>query len=225
MILFATVVSVLLLPPLLWSLTGIVRFVPFFLWRSLSGGVDVARRALHPQLPISPGLFHHRWRLPPGLPRVFMANTVSLLPGTLSLELDANCLQVHVLDEGKDFLSELKKVEQRVAAMFGIFGALLVLVLLLGKSAIHYFGETGLYLLAFVSGIADVDPINLTLSRMSITELPLEVAVLGIVIAASTNTLVKAVLAVFVGGFGLGVRVIVPLLIAVGAGLLTARTM
>lgn len=119
-ILFATVVSVLLLPPLLWSLTGTVRFVPFSLWRSLSGGVDVARRALHPRLPISPGLFHHRWRLPPGLPRVFMVNTVSLLPGTLSLELDANCLQVHVLDEGKGLLSELEKVEQRVAAMFGI---------------------------------------------------------------------------------------------------------
>ena len=103
------------------------------------------------------------------------------------------------------------------------FGALLVLVLLLGKAAIHYFGETGLYLLAFVSGIADVDPVNLTLSRMSITELPLEVAILGIVIASSTNTLVKAVLAVFVGGFGLGVRVFVPLLIAVGAGLMAAR--
>lgn len=119
-ILFATVVSMLLLPPLLWSLTGIVCFVPFFLWRSLYGGVDVARRALHPRLPISPGLFDHRWRLPPGLPRIVMANTVSLLPGTLSLELGANCLQVHVLDKHKDFLSELDKVEQRVAAMFGI---------------------------------------------------------------------------------------------------------
>jgi len=119
-ILFATVVSVLLLPPLLWSLTGTVRFVPFFLWRSLNGGVDVARRALHPRLPISPGLFDYRWRLPPGLPRVFMANTVSLLPGTLSIELGANCLQVHVLSEGKDFLSELEKIEQRVASMFGI---------------------------------------------------------------------------------------------------------
>jgi len=119
-ILFATTVSLLLLPPFLWSLTGTLRFVPFFLWRSLSGGVDVARRALHPRLPISPGLFDHRWRLPPGLPRVFMANTVSLLPGTLSLELGENCLRVHVLDEDKDFLSELEKVEQRVAAMFGI---------------------------------------------------------------------------------------------------------
>jgi multicomponent Na+:H+ antiporter subunit E len=49
-----------------------------------------------------------------------MANTVSLLPGTLSLELGTDCLQVHVLDEGKDFLPELEKVEQRVAAMFSI---------------------------------------------------------------------------------------------------------
>lgn len=119
-ILFATVVSVKLLPPVYWSFLGVVRFVPFFLWHSLCGGVDVARRALHPRLPISPELFDHRWRLPAGLPRVFMANIVSLLPGTLSAELGVNCLQVHVLDERKDFLSELEEVEQRVAAMFGI---------------------------------------------------------------------------------------------------------
>ena len=54
-----------------------------------------------------------------------------------------------------------------------LFGVLLVLVLLLGEAAIHYFGETGLFLLAFVSGIADVDSINLTLSRMSITAIQL----------------------------------------------------
>jgi len=99
MVLFATLVSMALLPPLSWSLTGIVRFAPYFLWRSLYGGTDVARRALHPRLPISPGMYDHRWRLPPGLPRVFMANTVSLLPGTLSAELDEQCLRVHVLDQ------------------------------------------------------------------------------------------------------------------------------
>ena len=118
-VLFATLVSVALLPPFSWSLTGIARFVPFFLWRSLYGGVDVAMRALHPRLPISPGMVNYRWRLPPGLPRVAMANTVSLLPGTLSVELDEECLRVHVLDGRKDFLSELETVEQRVAAVFG----------------------------------------------------------------------------------------------------------
>jgi len=119
-VLFAMLVSVVLLPPFFWSLTGIVRFVPFFLWRSLYGGIDVAKRALHPRLPISPGLIDYRFRLPPGLPRVFMANTVSLLPGTLSAELDEECLRVHVLDETSVFAEELRVLEKRVAGVFGL---------------------------------------------------------------------------------------------------------
>jgi uncharacterized membrane protein (DUF4010 family) len=105
------------------------------------------------------------------------------------------------------------------------FGVVLVLVILLGKAAIHYFGETGLYLLALVSGIADVDAINLTLSRMSMTDLSPDVAVLAIVIASSSNTLVKAGLAVFAGGSGLGMRVFLPLLVTAGAGLATTWLM
>jgi multicomponent Na+:H+ antiporter subunit E len=119
-VVFAVLASGALLPGVFWSLSGIVRFVPFFLWRSLNGGVDVARRALHPRLPISPGLFDHRWRLPPGLPRVLMANTVSLLPGTLSAELDEEHLRVHVLDYTGAFVSELITIEARVAQLFGL---------------------------------------------------------------------------------------------------------
>ena len=119
-VVFAALASGALLPGISWSLPGIVRFVPFFLWRSLYGGVDVARRALHPRLPISPELFDYRWRLPPGLPRVFMANTVSLLPGTLSAELDEEYLRVHVLDQTGAFASGLPVVEARVARLFGL---------------------------------------------------------------------------------------------------------
>ncbi len=119
-VLLAVLASWWLLPAISWSLPGIAGFVPFFLWRSLYGGVDVARRALHPRLPISPLLFDYRWRLPPGLPRVFMANTVSLLPGTLSAELGKEYLRVHVLDQSGGFISELSVVEERVARLFGL---------------------------------------------------------------------------------------------------------
>ncbi len=119
-ILFSTLVSVVFLPPFSWSLIGIARFVPFFLWHSLRGGVDVAQRALHPRLPISPGLFDYRFRLPPGPSRVFMANTVSLLPGTLSAGLDEDHLRVHVLDESGAFIEELKVLEMHVAGVFGL---------------------------------------------------------------------------------------------------------
>ena len=119
-VLIATLISVMLMPPLSWSLRGMVLFIPYFLWHSIRGGVDVARRALHPQLPISPGLFDYRFRLPPGLPRVFMANTVSLLPGTLSVELDEAVLLVHVLDETGAINEELNMLENRLADIFGL---------------------------------------------------------------------------------------------------------
>jgi len=105
------------------------------------------------------------------------------------------------------------------------FGGVLVLVMLLGKATMDYFGESGLYLLAAVSGIADVDAINLTLSRMSVTELSLDVVVWGIVIASASNSLLKGLLAVFVGGTSLALRVLLPLFVTAGAGLTTVWLM
>jgi uncharacterized membrane protein (DUF4010 family) len=103
-----------------------------------------------------------------------------------------------------------------------LFGLILVLVAFLGKTAIHFFGETGVYFLAALSGIADVDPINLTLSRMSGSELSIDIAVLGIIIASVSNTLVKALLALSVGGTGVGVRTLLPLFVVAGSGLTVA---
>ncbi len=119
-VLIATLTSVMLMPPLSWSLRGMLFFIPYFLWHSIRGGVDVARRALHPQLPIAPRLLDYRFRLPVGLPRVFMADIVSLLPGTLSVELGDEFLRVHVLDETSAIKEELNMLENRLADIFGL---------------------------------------------------------------------------------------------------------
>lgn len=116
----AVIGSIALIPPASVVWYGFLRFVPFFFMRSLMGGVDVAWRAFHPSLPIDPDLVEYPLRLPLGLPRVFMANTVSLLPGTLNAELEQNVLKVHVLDRQGGFMAELDAVEQRVARMFDI---------------------------------------------------------------------------------------------------------
>ena len=119
-IVFAVFASKILLPGVSLSASGIVRFLPFYLWHSLHGGVDVARRALHPKLPISPVICDYYWRLPSGLPQVFMANIVSLLPGTLSVELDDEYLRIHVLDESIIIDSELEVLEKKVAGVFAL---------------------------------------------------------------------------------------------------------
>jgi multicomponent Na+:H+ antiporter subunit E len=117
---FVVIASIVLLPPLSLVWRELPKFTPFFLWRSLQGGADVAWRAFHPGMPIVPAVIDYPLRLPPGLPQVFLANIVSRLPGTLSDTLDEQALKVHVMDSRGDFVTELKALEQRVARMCGV---------------------------------------------------------------------------------------------------------
>lgn len=95
-------------------------FAPFFLVQSLRGGVDVARRALHPRLPLNPCLVRYPLCLEEVPAQVFMANVVSLLPGTLSADLEDSVLTVHALDCALPVTEQLQALESRVARLFGL---------------------------------------------------------------------------------------------------------
>jgi multicomponent Na+:H+ antiporter subunit E len=99
---------------------GMLRFVAFFLLQSLRAGLDVALRALKPDMRLAPALLEYRLRLPAGPARVFLADTMSLLPGTLSTELRHDCLCLHVLDAHLPIEADLRQVEVRVADLFGL---------------------------------------------------------------------------------------------------------
>lgn len=110
------------LPPVRpWRLApvALLRFAGFFAVASVRGAVDVAWRALDPRLPLNPGFRRLRIGLGPGPARVLLANTVSLLPGTLSAELEGDRLTVHALDLGADVAAEVAAIETRIRALFG----------------------------------------------------------------------------------------------------------
>lgn len=118
----AAVASCGLLPPARWSLPAMVRFLPYFAWQSLRGGADVAWRAVRPAMPIEPMLVRHELRLDDRLARVFLANVVTLLPGTLSAELEDRELVVHVLNADGWQPAALAELEVRVARLFDLPG-------------------------------------------------------------------------------------------------------
>ncbi|MFO8142153.1 MAG: DUF4010 domain-containing protein, partial [Marinobacter sp.] len=103
-----------------------------------------------------------------------------------------------------------------------VFGVLLTIILLLGEFLKNAFGDAGIYALATTSGIADVDAITLSLTRMSNDGLAMNVAVIGIVIAAATNNMVKSGIAWIVGNRQTGILVGGPMALSLGAGLLVA---
>jgi multicomponent Na+:H+ antiporter subunit E len=96
------------------------RFAFLFLERSFLGGIDVALRALDPRRPLAPAFLDYPLRLPDGAATIFFANTVSLLPGTLSTSLEPRVLRIHLLDARRDAAYELGVMEERIAALFGV---------------------------------------------------------------------------------------------------------
>lgn len=119
-VLLAATSSIALLPASQVDWLELLRFVPFFLLHSVLGGIDVARRTLRPKMRIAPALIDYPLRLPPGLPQVVMVNTVTLLPGTLSVDLQEGLARIHVLDESMNYVTEIEAVERHVARLFGI---------------------------------------------------------------------------------------------------------
>lgn len=101
-------------------LWGLLRFVPYFVQKSLVGAVDVALRALKPSMPLRPGLIRYELRMRPEVvATIFFVGVISLLPGTLCASLEGRVIEVHVVDRTTDVDAQLAELEERVARVFG----------------------------------------------------------------------------------------------------------
>lgn len=123
----------------------------------------------------------------------FAATTLVYLGGTLFHALRGGRASQEAPDE-----PGLRNPFELLPAMR--FAALLSAILLLVEVGRRLFGDAGIYAVALLSGLADVDAITLSLARAAQGELDPGVASRGIALAALSNSLVKAGLVVLVGG-------------------------
>jgi multicomponent Na+:H+ antiporter subunit E len=99
-----------------------VLFYWFWLSREIiKSNIDVARRILSPRLPISPNVFTVRAFQKTELGRVTYANSITLVPGTVAMDVDEDVITVHALTQ--DAAADLKRGEmnRRVCNVEGIF--------------------------------------------------------------------------------------------------------
>lgn len=80
------------------------------------------------------------------------------------------------------------------------YALILIVLSLLIKAGEQWFGETGVYLVSALSGLADVDAVSISLARAVNQNMSLSVAKISIFIAVFMNTLVKVALTRFIGG-------------------------
>ena len=87
-----------------------VLYVPVFLWHVIISNFDVAYRVFHPEIPIRPGIVKVKTTLTSDLAKTFLANSITLTPGTLTVDFIEDHLYVHWIN----IISEDPEIETRL---------------------------------------------------------------------------------------------------------------
>jgi len=106
-----------LLDPRRW-LFGLL-YLPYFFYHCIRANLDVALRVLHPDVPIRPGIVKVRTTLTGDMAKTFLANSITLTPGTLTVDIDGQDFYVHWINIDTD------DARKRTAEICGRFERLL----------------------------------------------------------------------------------------------------
>ena len=101
-------------PPLLRYLW----YLPWLLSRIILANLHVARIILHPALPVDPKLCTHRTSLQDEAAVVLLGNSITLTPGTITVEASPRELLVHALDGASADDLTSGRLEQRIGRVF-----------------------------------------------------------------------------------------------------------
>ncbi len=70
----------------------------YFIYAMVKANLDVARRVISPRLPINPGIVKVRTKLKTNAGKLALANSITLTPGTLSVDVVGQYLYIHWID-------------------------------------------------------------------------------------------------------------------------------
>lgn len=73
-------------------------YLVVFLYELIKSNLDVARRVVTPSLPINPGIVEVKTRLHSKMGRMILANSITLTPGTLTIDIVGDTLYIHWID-------------------------------------------------------------------------------------------------------------------------------
>lgn len=98
-----------------WALV----YIPYFFYYMVRANLDVAYRVIHPDMPVRPGIVKVKTTLQGDVARTALANSITLTPGTLSVDVEGDTLYVHWINVSTD------DPEERTALIVGKFERIL----------------------------------------------------------------------------------------------------
>ncbi|MDY6801372.1 MAG: Na+/H+ antiporter subunit E [Bacteroidota bacterium] len=90
-------------------------YLMVFLIELIKSNLDVARRVLTPSLPINPGIVKTKTILKSKMGRMILANSITLTPGTLTVDIKDDTLYIHWIDV---CCEDIDKATQKIVKKF-----------------------------------------------------------------------------------------------------------
>jgi len=94
----------------------VLRYLGVFIVALLRANIDMARRVLSPRLPINPAFVEVETQIKSPLGQLILANSITLTPGTLTVDVVGEHLQVHWVDSTPGV--DLKHATHAIAESF-----------------------------------------------------------------------------------------------------------
>lgn len=106
------------------SLIYSIAYIFVFLVALIRSNLDVAFRVLNPKLPINPGIVKVKTSLNSKTGRLILANSITLTPGTLTVETKGDHYYIHWIDVTTQDVKKasheiVSKFEKYLEVMFG----------------------------------------------------------------------------------------------------------
>lgn len=79
-----------------------VIYIPVLIFYMIIANFDVLYRVLHPDMPIKPGIVKIKTQLSSSIARAILCNSITLTPGTLSVDIIDDTIYVHWINISED---------------------------------------------------------------------------------------------------------------------------
>ena len=93
-------------------------YIPVFIYKLIIANLDMAYRVLSPKLPINPKIIKVPTDLEDNFSKLILANSITLTPGTLSLDVEEDGILVHWVnvkgETSEDYKKEVSQSFERI---------------------------------------------------------------------------------------------------------------
>ena len=99
-------------------ITRFISYLPWLIYAVISANIHVAYLVLSPKMPIDPKIIRFKTKLRSDISKVTLANSITLTPGTITMDIVDEEFYVHAIDEkvASDLLTG--EMERRVAYIY-----------------------------------------------------------------------------------------------------------